>query len=53
MGRKKKTEYEQTAFSKRISKLQNEHRYSDTYVIMHLTDENDIPLISNEQTLNS
>lgn len=53
MGRKKKTEYNQTAFSKRITKLQNEHKYTDTYVIMNLTDENDIPLISNEQTLNS
>lgn len=53
MGRKQKITYEQTAFSKRITKLQNEHRYTDTYVIMHLTDENDIPLISNEQTLNS
>ena len=53
MGRHKKHHYNRTVFAVRIEELQRQHNYTNEYVLEHLTDENDFPLISDLQVLNS
>lgn len=50
MARPRKHDYEQTSFAKSISDLQIERGYTDDYVMEHIVNEFDAPLIENVQT---